>query len=121
MTTESSRRTFLGATAGLAGLSALTTRHAAATIVAEPWGIKLGIATYSLRSFDRTAAIGMLKKLQTKYVSIKDVHLKLEESPEELQQHRKEFDDAGLIVTSGGNVDMTKGSTIEYLRPKFEY
>jgi sugar phosphate isomerase/epimerase len=120
MKTNPSRRHFLGA-AGAAGLGAIAPAISSATIVAEPWGVKLGIATYSLRSFDRTTAIAMLKKLQTKYVSIKDIHLKLEESAEELKQHRKEFDDAGLIVTSGGNVEMNKGTTIEYLRPKFEY
>jgi sugar phosphate isomerase/epimerase len=119
--TKPSRRNFLGAAAGVAGLSALSPVTASAVIEAEPWGIKLGIATYSLRSFDRPTAIAMLKKLQVKYISIKDVHLKLDESPEDLKAHRKEFDDAGLIVTSGGNVDMTKGATIEYLRPKFEY
>ena len=122
MNTTPSRRTFLGTAAGIAGLSAAGPVTASATIQAEPWGIKLGIATYSLREFkDLPTMIGMLKKLQTKYVSIKDVHLKLEETPDELKAHRKQFDDAGLVVTSGGNVDMSKGSTIEYLRPKFEY
>jgi len=121
MKTDTSRRNFLGAAAGIAGLSAAGAPIASATIEAEPWGIKLGVATYSLRSFDRSTAIAMLKKLQVKYVSIKDVHLKLTETPEELRQHRKEFDDAGFIVTSGGNVDMTKGTTVEDLRPRFEY
>jgi sugar phosphate isomerase/epimerase len=121
MQTETSRRTFLGAAAGIAGLSAVGIEPARAVIEAEPWGIKLGIATYSLRSFDRPTAIEMLKKLKVKYVSIKDVHLKLTESPEELKQHRAEFDAAGLVVTSGGNVDMTKGTTVQDLRPQFEY
>jgi sugar phosphate isomerase/epimerase len=122
MSIKPSRRNFLGAAAGAAGLSALSPFDASAVIVAEPWGMKLGIATYSLREFkDQPTMIGMLKKLQTKYVSIKDVHLKLDASPEDLKAQRKLFDDAGLVVTSGGNVDMSKGSTIEYLRPKFEY
>jgi sugar phosphate isomerase/epimerase len=118
---ESSRRNFLGAAAGIAGLSAIGAPSVEATIQPEPWGIKLGIATYSLRSFDRPTAIGMLKKLQVKYISIKDVHLKLDESADDLRAHRKEFDDAVLTVTSGGNVDMSNGESIEYLRPKFEY
>jgi sugar phosphate isomerase/epimerase len=122
MSTNLSRRNFLGAAAGAAGLSALSPVTASAVIEPEPWGMKLGIATYSLREFkDLPTMIGMLKKLQTKYVSIKDVHLKLDETPEQLEAHRKLFDEAGLVVTSGGNVDMTKGTTIEYLRPKFEY
>jgi len=121
MSIQPSRRNFLGAAAGVAGLSALSPVIASAVIEAEPWGIKLGIATYSLRSFDRPTAIAMLKKLQVKYVSIKDVHLKLTDTAEQLKAGRKEFDDAGLTVTSGGNVDMTKVTTIEELRPKFEY
>ena len=72
----------------------------------------------SNRSFE---FVDMLKKLKVKYISIKDVHLKLTESAEELKQHRGEFDTAGLVVTSGGNVDMTKGTTVESLRPQFEY
>jgi len=122
MTTNPSRRNFLGAAAGAAGLSALSPFNASAVIEPEPGGMKLGIATYSLRSFDRPTAIAMLKKLQVKYLSIKDqFHLKQELTPDELRAARKEFDDAGFTVTSGGNVDMSKGSTIEYLRPKFEY
>jgi sugar phosphate isomerase/epimerase len=83
--------------------------------------MKLGIATYSLRSFDRPTAIEMLKKMQVKYVSIKDVHLKIGATPEETRAGRAEFDAAGLVVTSGGNVDMTKGVTVEDLRKQFEY
>src|SRR5215813_2707475 len=121
MQIETSRRTFLGAAAGVAGLSAFGVETASAVIEPEPWGIKLGIATYSLRSFDRTTAIDMLKKLQVKYISIKDVHMKLTEPAEELKKARAEFDAAGLVVTSGGNVDMTKGNTVEELRNRFEY
>ncbi|MBS1857157.1 MAG: sugar phosphate isomerase/epimerase [Acidobacteria bacterium] len=116
-----SRRKFLGAAAGIAGLSAIGVESASALIEPEPGGIKLGVATYSLRNFDRTTAIEMLKKLKVKYVSIKDVHLKQTDTPEELRKGRAEFDAAGLVVTSGGNVDMTKANTVEELRPKFEY
>jgi sugar phosphate isomerase/epimerase len=118
---HTSRRNFLGAAAGIAGLGAFSVEPASAVIEAEPWGMKLGIATYSLRSFDRTTAISMLKKLQVKYISIKDVHLKLTDTPEQLKAGRAEFDAAGFVVTSGGNVDMTKGTTVEELRPRFEY
>ena len=121
MNVETSRRTFLGAAAGMAGLSAIGAAPASAAIVPEPWGIKLGIATYSLRMFDRPTAIEMLKKFQVKYVSIKDVHLKIGAPPEETKAGRAEFDAAGLVVTSGGNVDMTKGATVEDLRKQFEY
>jgi sugar phosphate isomerase/epimerase len=121
MKIETSRRSFLGAAAGVAGLSAMGATPASAVVEPEPWGMKLGIATYSLRSFDRATAIGMLKKMQVKYVSIKDTHLKIGVPPEETKAGRAEFDAAGFVVTSGGNVDMTKGLTVEDLRPQFEY
>jgi sugar phosphate isomerase/epimerase len=118
---ETSRRLFLGTAAGVAGLSAVGITPASAAIEPEPWGIKLGIATYSLRNFDRPTAIEMLKKMQVKYISIKDNHLKIGATPEETKAGRAEFDAAGFTVTSGGNVDMTKGVTVEDLRKQFEY
>jgi sugar phosphate isomerase/epimerase len=121
MKTETSRRNFLGAAAGVAGLGVIGAPSASAVIEAEPWGMKLGIATYSLRSFDRATAIDMLKKMGVKYVSIKDVHLKIGAPPEETKAGRAEFDAAGFTVTSGGNVDMTKGTTVDDLRKQFEY
>jgi sugar phosphate isomerase/epimerase len=121
MQIETSRRRFLGAAAGIAGLSAIGAETASAVIVPEPGGIKLGVATYSLRAFDRAGAIERIKQLKVKYVSIKDIHLKIGEPAEATKAGRAEFDAAGLIVTSGGNVDMTKGTSVETLRPQFEY
>src|SRR3954451_4181398 len=109
MKIETSRRGFLGTAAGMASLSAFSAATASAVVEAEPWGIKLGIATYSLRMFDRPTAIEKLKMFGVKYVSIKDVHMKIGEPAEATKAARAEFDAAGLIVTSGGNVDMTKG------------
>ena len=47
MQIDTSRRTFLGAAASVAGLATFGVKPASAVIEAEPWGIKLGIATYS--------------------------------------------------------------------------
>jgi sugar phosphate isomerase/epimerase len=126
------RRSFLGA-AGIVGLGAAGVTPASGRIEPTPWGIKLGIATYSLRSFDRAKAIEMMKALQTPWLSIKDVHLAQKNSKKEIDAGAKEyvsldlvsaaakdFRDAGFKITSGGNVDM-KETTIEGLRPHFEY
>ena len=121
MTIETTRRNFFSAAAGIAGLGVIGATPASARIEPEPWGIKLGIATYSLRMFDRATAIELLKKLQSPWISIKDVHMKIGASAEETRAARAEFDAAGLKVMSGGNVDMTKGTTVESLRPQFEY
>ena len=61
MQIETSRRGFLGTAMGIAGLSAFGVESATAVIEPEPWGIKLGVATYSLNKFDRPTAIEMLK------------------------------------------------------------
>jgi len=116
-----SRRNFLTAAAGVAGLSAFHAQPASAVIEPEPWGIKLGVATYSFRNFDRAKTIEMIQSLKTPWISIKDVHLKQNLTPEEWQAARKEFEAAGLKIMSGGNVDMTKDTTIEQLRHHFEY
>jgi sugar phosphate isomerase/epimerase len=126
------RRSFLGA-AGIVGLGAAGVTPASGRIEPTPWGIKLGIATYSLRSFDRAKAIEMMKALQTPWLSIKEVHLAQKNSKKEIDAGAKEyvsldlvsaaakdFRDAGFKITSGGNVDM-KETTIEGLRPHFEY
>jgi sugar phosphate isomerase/epimerase len=120
LNTRTSRRTFLGSAAAVAGLSAIDVRPAGAVVEPQPWGIKLGIASYSLRSFDRPKAIEMIKTLQAPYVSIKDVHLKQTIPTGEIEAGAKEFRDAGLQITSGGNVDM-KESDLEGLRKHFEY
>jgi len=117
---RTSRRGFLGSAAAIAGLSAIDVRPAGAVIEPEPWGIKLGVATYSLRSFDRAKAIEMIRTLQTPWVSIKDVHLKQDIPTGEIEAGAKEFRDAGLRIMSGGNVDM-KENDLEGLRKHFEY
>jgi len=118
MTTN--RRNFLSAAAGIAGLSALDIRPAAAVVEPEPWGIKLGVATYSLRSFDRAKAIEMIKALKVTYVSIKDVHLKQTDTPDQIRAGAKEFADAGLKVMSGGNITLNE-TTAEAMRKHFDY
>jgi sugar phosphate isomerase/epimerase len=122
MSIGTTRRGFLGAT-GVAGLAAVAPRTASAVIVPEPWGIKLGIATYTFRNFDRAQTIQYLKEIQTPWISIKDTnkHLPHNATPEQLKAIRKEFDDAGLKVMSVGNVDMTKAKTIDDLRVIFEW
>ena len=82
MKIPTTRRNFLGAAAGIAGLSAAGAVPASAKIELEPWGIKLGIATYTFRSFDRAKTIEMLKLVQAPWTSIKDgVHFAYNSTP----------------------------------------
>jgi sugar phosphate isomerase/epimerase len=123
MNSLASRRSFLGiAGAGLvaSGLPA------SAKIEPTPWGIKLGVATYTFREFPRPEMIAFIKKLQTPWVSVKQqgvkgkYHWDMSAPAEEQAQAKKDFQDAGLKVMSAGNTDM-KETTVDGLRPLFEW
>jgi sugar phosphate isomerase/epimerase len=82
--------------------------------------IKLGIASYSFRNFSREQAIQMTKELGTPYLNVKDFHLKLDSTPEEIDAAKKEFADAGIILVGCGNVSFQKDDEAD-IRSKFEY
>jgi len=115
MKTITNRRAFLGAAAGLAVSGAVP---AGAAPRSSAGGLKLGIASYSLRKFSRQEAIAMLKTLRIEYVSIKSFHLPYEGSPAETTAGADEFRQAGIEVLSGGNINLQKPGE---LRPMFEY
>jgi sugar phosphate isomerase/epimerase len=106
------RRKFIGALAGSGFL--------AIAAPAESDGFKLGVASYSLRKLPRTQAIAMVKQLKTPYLSVKEFHLPISSTPEEIAAGRKEFEDAGIIVLSGGVISFPKDDDAD-IRHKFEY
>lgn len=108
------RRDFLSAAAAASlgrGLGKAAERTA-------PGELRLGVATYSLRKFSRAEAIRMLTRLGVRYVSVKSFHLPYEAPAEELRRGAQEFRDAGLVILSGGNIDLTKPAE---LRAMFDY
>jgi sugar phosphate isomerase/epimerase len=111
------RRGFAGAVAGFGVLADTKISSAASE---DSAGFKLGVASYSLRKFSRTQAIEMVKQLNTRYISIKEFHLPISSTPEEIARGRKEFEDAGLIVLSGGVIQFQKDDDAD-IRHKFEY
>ena len=60
----------------------------------------------------------MIQELQTPFVSVKDFHLKLDSTPAEIEQGRKEFEAAGIKIMSGGNITLKKDDEI---KKGFEY
>ena len=94
---------------------------ASARIEPTPWGIKLGVASYSLRKFSRPDAIKMIHAIQTPWASLKDMHMPFTYTPEQLKAAHAEYEAAGIKITSAGNTDMTKYKTIEEMRRPFEY
>lgn len=122
-TNPSRRRLLKLAALGAAGL-ALPAR-AVAGRSAGPDGaasLRLGVASYSLRAFDRDRAIDMIRALRTPYVNIKSFHLPYELSPDELAEGRRAFEDAGLQIVGGGTItmhedtDASVGAYFEYAR-----
>jgi sugar phosphate isomerase/epimerase len=114
---HSTRRTFLGGAAAAASLAG-TSMPAGATEASAPF--KLGIATYSLREFQRGLAIRMVRKLGISYVSVKEFHLPYRSTPAELARGAKEFADAGLTIASGGVITLAKDDDAD-MRRYFDY
>jgi sugar phosphate isomerase/epimerase len=89
---------------------------------ADPWlGLKVGVATYTLRDLPIEDAIKGVKRVGLKYVSIKNVknHIDLSHPTEERKRRAQMFRDAGLIPLSVGNVSMRSGEA--EARKAFEY
>lgn len=116
--TAGTRRNFVWtATAGLAGLLG---KPVSATVSNEVGGFKLGLTTWSLKSFQRSLAIKMIQQMQTPYVSIKEFHLPYRSTPEELAAGRKEFEKAGLHIIGGGVISLHEKNESS-MRKYFQY
>jgi inosose dehydratase len=118
------RRRFLQA--GLLGTTALAAAlpKDALAAVTKPQrdsfdGLKLGMASYTLRKFPLDQAIAMTKQAGLKYINLKDAHLSLKSSREERQEARKKIEDAGLTLMGGGVIYM-KNNDAE-IRAVFDY
>lgn len=113
-----SRRNFLQQSAlGLAGtLSLPLVAPAAVDKASQP--IITGIAGYTFAKFDLEKAIGMMKKVDIKYISVKDFHLPLNSNAEKIQQVNQQFADAGIKVYAVGVIYM---KTREAVDQAFDY
>ena len=117
MSMYTTRRGFLAAGA------AFTARPATPVSAAINFGaedLKLGVASYSFREFQRKLAISGVKALKTPYVNIKEFHLPYRSSREELVNGRQDFEKAGLIILAGGVISLQKDDDDD-IRFYFEY
>ncbi len=127
--TSISRRHFIQASALASVVPALpwlpgasSTCAAAQSAAADPWrGLKMGVATYTLRDLPIEDAIKGVQRVGLKYVSIKNVknHIDLSHASEERKLRAQMFRDAGLTPLSVGNVSMRTGEAD--IRKAFEY
>ena len=104
--------------------SELTPAVAAASktskVAADPWhGLRVGVASYSLRKLPLDAAIKAIQRVGLKYVSIKDFHLPMNSTTEERRAVALKFKDAGITPLSCGNITMRNDEA--NIRAAFEY
>jgi sugar phosphate isomerase/epimerase len=112
---------------GLAGSTALAAAALPRPLLAavtkaprEPFdGLKLGMASYSLRMFSLEESLSICQKAGVKYISLKDVHLPMKSTTAERQETRRKVEAAGLTIISAGVINM-KNDEGE-IRAAFEY
>ncbi len=82
-------------------------------------GLKVGVASYTLRKMPLDQAIKAIQRVGLKYVSIKDAHCPLKSSTEERKAVAEKFKAGGITPLSCGNVSMTADEA--NIRQAFEY
>jgi len=86
---------------------------------ADPYrGLKMGVASYSLRKFKLEQALAITRDLGLKYICLKDVHLPLTSSEEERHAARDKVAAEGLQLLGGGVITIKKR---EEIRNVFQY
>jgi sugar phosphate isomerase/epimerase len=124
MESRQNRRQFLqaaslGAAASLAGGPGmgLATASAMANSTEKPT-FELGMASYTLRKFDLDTALKMTNRLALKHISLKDFHLALDSSPEQIAAAAAKVKAAGIDLYAGGVIYM---KTEQQVRQGFAY
>ncbi len=118
--TSPTRRSFLSTAAAVPAAASATAQSVSSSNPHRWDDVKLAVATYSLRKFSRTAAIGIMKELGIKYANVKAFHMPYYLSEEELRRARAEFEKAGIEIVAGGNISL-KDDTEAELEPYFRY
>jgi len=117
------RRGFLaaaGAGALAAGLTSLASTAEPPTRVPDPdFGLKLGVASYSLRAFPLAEALQMTKELGLRYITLKDMHLPMNSTPEQRKEAARAVREAGLVMAGCGVVYLKNDE--KQIRNAFEY
>ena len=95
-------------------------RAGTAPAAGDPFkGLKVGIASYSLRKFNLEQAIAMTKEAGVRYICLKDMHLSLKSTTAERKAARKKIDDAGLVLLGCGVV--TIANKEDAIKAVFDY
>jgi len=76
-------------------------------------GLKFGMASYTLRSFDLDHAIAMTKQVGVKYICLKDMHLPLKSDEAQCQEAARKIEAAGLVLVGGGVIYMKNAAEVQ--------
>jgi sugar phosphate isomerase/epimerase len=118
-----SRREFVKTAAlGTAGM-VLPATTVACTVEEPPAavaGLRLGVASYSLRELSRSEAIAAINALHTRFVSVKSFHLPYESTAEELATGLGEFERAELVIVGGAVITLQQEDDDD-IRSYFDY
>jgi sugar phosphate isomerase/epimerase len=82
-------------------------------------GLKLGVASYSLRKFSLDEAIEITKKCRVRHITLKDMHLPMRTSAEERRAVARKIQDAGLKLMGGGVIYLKNNA--DEIRAAFDY
>jgi sugar phosphate isomerase/epimerase len=122
MSTDLSRRAFVGTAAAAAAWSTLKGVSSAQPGPPPATGsgpLKLGVASYSLREFPLDQALEMAKTLGVKYMTFKDVHIPRTDPPETTRALRAKIEAAGITIMGGGTITLPNDPA--QIKKDFEY
>jgi sugar phosphate isomerase/epimerase len=115
-----SRRDFVrsGALAAAACTTSIKVLAAPTMEVASP--VRLGLASYTFRNFDRAQLIGYMKQLNLSELNAKDMKDHLPMDPTEEAKALADYHAAGIQLHAAGAIYFTKDDDAD-IRSKFEY
>jgi len=102
------------ASAGLRGAAAIEPQRRAR-------GLKIGVASYSLREFPLPRMLEACKEMGVQYITLKDVHLPRTDPPETTRATRAQIEAAGLTIMGGGTISWKATDDEAAIRKDFEY
>ncbi|MEY3177788.1 MAG: hypothetical protein RJB42_29 [Bacteroidota bacterium] len=74
----------------------------------------IGFAGYSFVKFNLDQSLDMMKRLQVKYLSVKDFHLPLNSSPAQMDVIKKKFADHGITPYTVGVIYMKSKQEVDH-------
>jgi inosose dehydratase len=82
-------------------------------------GLRVGVCSYSLRSFPLSDTLQDIKRLGVRYLSLKEVHLPLASTAEQRKEARQQAEALGLSITSCGVIYLKNDEA--QMRQSFDY